>query len=142
MAERDDVKKKSYSAPTFCEEDQIGESFCDWMAAEVLPVYMAENHKLTTDQYRNGYANVFRLVGDIQPDKPSNIKNRVKDVHPAKADRINKILLTNPKVRGQMGCPPQHPDYIYCDSEKSIEDIAKPQYGTPVDGAKPKGATQ
>lgn len=109
---------------SFCDDDQIGESFSDWMAVEVLPTYMEQNYKLTKEQYRNGYANARRLICKIDQDKGSPL-NAVE--HPAIENRINKIMLVNPKVRAQMGCPAKHPENIYCDSEKPLESPNEPQ---------------
>ncbi|MBK7844218.1 MAG: hypothetical protein IPJ71_11065 [Bdellovibrionales bacterium] len=127
---------------SFCENDQIGESFCDWMAAEVLPTYMEENHKLTPAQYLIGYSNAKRLICRIEPEEDEkNLK--YLDVHPPGGDRINKILLVNPKVRAQMGCPPKHLTTVYCDSEKRLDGpnepkspSAQPSQTVPATGAK------
>lgn len=107
------VVKKS-----FCEGDQIGESVADWMAVEVLPKYIAENFKLTTEQYRIGYANARRLICRLDREDTNHFGF---DEHPTTENRINKIILVNPKVRAQMGCPEKHPEFIYCDSEKSLD---------------------
>ena len=107
---------------SFCDGDQIGESFSDWMAVEVLPTYMEQNHKLTTEQYRNGYANARRLICSVQPDGSESFGE-----HPPIENRINKIILVNPKVRAQMGCPLKHPENVYCDSEKPLDSPNEPQ---------------
>lgn len=109
---------KESKKASFCLRDQIGESVADWMAAEVLPIYMEQNHKLTTEQYRNGYANALRLICQIEQDP--NVSFTL-DVHPAMEKRINKILLMNPKIRKQMGCPEKHPENVYCDPERPID---------------------
>jgi hypothetical protein len=108
---------------SFCDGDQIGESFSDWMAIEVLPIYIEQNYKLTTEQYRNGYANARRLICSVQTEEVESLN---KDVHPAVEKRINKIILVNPKVRAQMGCPTMHTENIYCDSEKSMDGANEP----------------
>lgn len=102
---------------SFCGEDQITESFSDWLGVEILPRYIEKNFKLTPEQYREGYANANRLDCWTYPDTSDNFNS---EPHPAIGKRINKILLVNPKVRGQMGCPPSHSEWVYCDSEKAL----------------------
>jgi hypothetical protein len=100
--------------------DQVTESFCDWMGAEILSDYIKKNHKLSRDQFINGYANAYRPIcktrvisqnerraGRMSPDFP--------DVHPQSAQRIDRILLMNPDIRRDMGCPSRHSENIYCD---------------------------
>lgn len=115
---------------SFCENDQIGESFADWMAAEVLPQYMEQNHKLTTDQYRNGYGNTWRLDCEI-PATGGNNMMYASDPHPSIEKRINNILLMNPKVREQMGCQETPKDRLYCDSEKAVVPAADRMSASP-----------
>lgn len=123
---------------SFCDGDQIGESFADWMAVEILPTYMEKNYKLTTEQYRNGYANANRLLCSIQPGEGGNIG----DEHPSAENRINKIILVNPKVRAQMGCPAKHPENAYCDSERPIDSPDEPQRLSAPQDTKPTGAVR
>ncbi|MGZ3804367.1 MAG: hypothetical protein ACXVB4_09175 [Pseudobdellovibrionaceae bacterium] len=118
--------------PSFCVSDQITESFADWMAAEVMPQYIEKNYKLTPEQYREGYANVFRTSCWAYPDTSDNFN---WDVHPAIGRRINKILLVNPKLRTQMGCPEKHPENIYCNSEKPLDSAAAPVQTAPQPAA-------
>jgi hypothetical protein len=118
---------------SFCDGDQIGESFCDWMAAEVLPTYMEQNYKLTTEQYRNGYANARRLICSVQQEGMESFGE-----HPPMENRINKIILVNPKVRAQMGCPQKHPTNVYCDPEKQLDsqEPRRPALPEPVEPAR------
>lgn len=129
-------KNQSPKKVSFCQDDQIGESFSDWMAAEVLPTYMEQNHKLTTQQYRNGYANARRIACSVQADDED------RGVHPPSENRINKIILVNPKVRAQMGCPSKHPENVYCDSEKPIDSPDEPQRMAPAVEAKSTGGVR
>ncbi len=98
----------------FCGDDQIGESFADWVSAEILPEYMSQYHpELTAEKNELGYANVFR--GHCDNLTPSVDLSLVKfDVHPPLKARVNKILLANPKVRKQMGCPVEMAGATYC----------------------------
>ena len=101
---------------SFCHDDQIGESFSDWLGVEMLPKYMEQHHKLTPDQFRTGYGNAMRLFCKIEGDAAAQSTFGM-DVHPDPEKRINRILLTNPDVRRQMGCPPKHSKFKYCDTE-------------------------
>jgi hypothetical protein len=95
----------------FCNQDQITESVPDWFAAEVLPEYMRRIHpKLTQDQFRLGYSNVWRGMCDGL----INLGGSYLDVHPTVEYRINRLVLVNPEVREQMGCPLKHPEFIHC----------------------------
>ncbi|MBX3033895.1 MAG: hypothetical protein KF865_08215 [Bdellovibrionaceae bacterium] len=98
----------------FCDADQITESFSDWLAMEILPSYIEKNHKLDQRQYQDGYANAYRMLcWQMDPNNPVG-------VHPNAAERINKIVLSQPKARGQMGCPERHSEIVYCDSEVEL----------------------
>jgi hypothetical protein len=94
----------------FCDgDDQITEAFPDWMAAEIIPDYLSTTHgNLNKEQFRTGYSNVWRgLCGDYPSDQ--------FDEHPHMERRINNIILVQPKIRKQMGCPDDLPnDRIYC----------------------------
>ncbi len=114
--------------PSFCNNDQMTESFSDWMGAEVLPSYIANNYKLTSDQARDGYANAFRVMCWGYPDTSDNFNFAV---HPAIGKRINKIILVNPAVRSQMGCTEKHPDNIYCNSDKVMTSTDNPPQSIP-----------
>lgn len=87
----------------FCGGDQIGESFSDWLAAEVTPRYMRARHpRLTQDQFRNGYSNIFR--GMCPQPSANPMMGMGPGVHPEVRDRVNKIILAQPEIRRQMGC--------------------------------------
>ncbi len=114
--------------PSFCNNDQVTESFSDWLGAEVLPSYIAKNYKLTSKQAREGYANASRILCWVYPNTSDNYNF---DVHPAIGKRINKILLLNPAVRSQMGCPEKHPDSIYCNADKVMTAPDAPLHSIP-----------
>jgi hypothetical protein len=104
--------------PVLCKSDQITESFADWTLSNVLPEYISKNHpELTENQYKIGYSNVFRSSCDnTQPNMDYG-----QDVHPDLSARINRIILVQPKIRQQMGCPvtPPNPS-VYC-AEKGVK---------------------
>ncbi len=98
---------KETTRVSFCDLDQIGESFSDWVGAEILPEYIRAQHKLTKNQYINGYANAFRPLCKSFTDVDMVTE------HPRSQERIDKIIISNPKVRKDMGCPPEG-KFVYC----------------------------
>lgn len=82
----------------FAKKDQIGESFSDWMAAELLPEYMGKYHpKLTQNQLVTGYSNAFRTYC-------KTTRRESFDVHPNVMDRIDRLMMANTDIRKQVGC--------------------------------------
>jgi len=124
--------------PSFCNSDQVTESFSDWMGAEVLPRYIQKNYNLTPEQYREGYANANRINCWSYPDTSDNFNYQT---HPAISKRINKIMLVNPKIRTQMGCPEKHPENVYCDSEEPLNSAGETKV-VPAVGKKAKGSVK
>lgn len=119
--------------PAFCMQDQIGEAFSDWMAAEVLPEYLQTYHpKLTADQRTRGYANVFRLNG-CEPDLGSAIVfGAAFDTHPPNRKRVDRVLIANPNVRQQLGCSdtlPAEPRYCVVGVEVAPDPKPAPMGG-------------
>ena len=91
----------------FCQQDQINEAFCDYMAAEVMPDYMAVHHpKLTRTQLRNGYGNAWRGV--------CSQDESMMGTHPPIKRRNDYLLLMQPRIREQMGCGPTVANRVYC----------------------------
>ncbi len=87
----------------FCQKegfkkDQINESVADWMAAEVLPAYVA-NKNLTAEQIRAGYANALKS-------ECRNKRDVHFDTHLDLKIRMNGIILGNLKIKDQMVCSP------------------------------------
>ncbi|MGZ3727080.1 MAG: hypothetical protein ACXVBD_14855 [Pseudobdellovibrio sp.] len=119
---------------TFCDKDQITESFADWMSAETLPRYMKKNYNLTADQYKTGYSNAFRSICFVYAD-PDSARNTSKDEHPLTEDRINKIFLSNPQIRSQMGCGnTENKNAVYCSNQNSFNGgIGNPPIPTAAD---------
>jgi hypothetical protein len=90
-----------------CGKDQINETVADWFAAEIVSEY-SENHltNLSVAQKQAGFANIMR---------PTCLEVlETEDRHPSAVDRINGILLTQPKLRAQMGCDGDVPNKNYC----------------------------
>ncbi len=116
----------------FCHNDQITETFADWMASEITPDYIKNNFpKLSSEQMRLGYSNIWRgaCVDDAQQSKLPH------DVHPSQKDRSNRIILTQPKIRAQMDCTKSLSDRVYC----AVRTAADPQ---PSQQAPSKGVAQ
>ena len=95
---------------SFCERDQITESFADWMAAEITPQYIDKNFpRLAAQQLRFGYSNIWRGMCNDSPAYADS-----GDPHPAQVDRTNKIILVQPLIRSQMKCSKSLPETVYC----------------------------
>jgi hypothetical protein len=95
------------SSISFCNNDQLTESFSDWVSAEILPEYIQANHpKLSAQQKRFGYSNVWR--GNCGSNYTGN------GVHPIESIRVNNILMAQPKIREQMNCPAKSENVDYC----------------------------
>jgi hypothetical protein len=116
--------------------DQIEESFADWLAAEVVPEYMDEHHKgLTASQFRYGYGNIFKTNCPFREDEKADREDPYYlPRHPYTDDRIDRILLVNPKIRAQMKCSTTHEEYRYCEVKKE-----KPK---PDEAKKPDGVVR
>ncbi len=99
-----------------CSEDQIGESFSDWVFAEIAPKYMKANHNLTEDQYIFGYSNVMKSLCSSTSRTSEPYMYSDNNVHPDISLRINNLLLQNPKIRKQMGCPAKG-KHKYCEGK-------------------------
>lgn len=99
-----------------CLNDQITESTSDWFSFELLVDYIEEKYPiLTTAQWQIGFSNAMRKICSLTKTKP--ISDEKFDLHPEVYNRINRLLLVNPKVRAKMNCPKEHPEYIYCDPD-------------------------
>jgi hypothetical protein len=118
VSETRNSKGDKNSSVKFCRgRDQIGESVSDWLAAEVLPKYIASKFpNLTEAQRRVGYSNALRpicaTVGDQVRGSPASL------THPPTRNRVNSIILANKEIRAQMGCKEPHSKYIHCDASK------------------------
>ncbi len=90
----------------YCGSEQSGETVADWFAAEIVGEY-SEKHfaTLSKDQKQIGIANILR---------PACYENRPDQNHPGTTNRLNGILLVQPKIRSQMGCVGDAPKR-YCD---------------------------
>lgn len=121
----------------FTNGDQIGEVMCDWVAAEILPLYFKKYYpNLTSKEFRLGYLNSFRHF--CYPQKQNN--NDVFTVHPSLEKRINFILLANPKIREQMGCLNDLPGALYCDPKMITKDYTEVVTPTDLSSKTEKGS--
>jgi hypothetical protein len=84
-----------------CAGDQLGEALPDWIATEILPTYIADRFpNLTPSQRQIGYSNVWRSSC-----VPAGTPLNPMDPHIETQHRVNRLLILNPLVRKQMGCP-------------------------------------
>jgi hypothetical protein len=110
---REVIQRQAYV--DFCEGDQIGEAFADYMAEEVIPDYL-ESKVLSSEQMRWGYSNIWR--GQCADHEGDHFKEDGKvylDPHPAQRRRVNYGILVQPKIRRQMGCTGQVEGHRHCE---------------------------
>ncbi len=132
------------STAAFCEKDQIGESFADWMAAEILPELVADKFgKRTPEKNRLGFSNVARGMCDDERVTPRSADVDATDPHPYWYLRTNKVLLAQPKIRSLMGCPEIPTQAKYCkagDLSYQQNAVNSNSYGSGVGEGYPGGS--
>lgn len=93
------------------------ESFCDFLATEVLVSYLQLNRRqLSPAQTRNGLANI--ATASCDGDDPARIQTVSAGNHPTSNERLNKILLAHPILRTMTGCSNNHE---YCGSNPEMK---------------------
>lgn len=90
------------------ENDQVGEAFCDWFSAQILPGILDKLLKgktLTPEQYANGMANL-RDDENCMNINPTTKTKKPKEFgqHPADYKRI-QIMYNDPEMLKRMNCP-------------------------------------
>lgn len=116
----------------FCGEgDQINESFCDWMGAEVLYRHMSRNlADSTRQQHIDGVSSIWRHSCHDQTGLgESNLGMPGQGPHPATLDRLSRITLAHPGIRRTLGCEPLRSggDVQYCDPAREWMQPSSPQ---------------
>ena len=113
---RPDYSSYSYS---FChDKDQINESFCDWLAAEILFRHMNSNSKLSgnnKNQHINGIASILRSSCDPEDGLGPSKLGQDTGSHPATIDRLERILLAHPGIRRKLCGKNVKSEVKYCD---------------------------
>ena len=104
----------------FCyySKDQIGESFCDWLATEILFRHMNSNSRLSgnnKNQHINGIASTFRFF--CEPKDGLGPSKLGQDIgrHPATIDRLERITLAHPGIRRKLCGKNVKSEVRYCD---------------------------
>ena len=126
----DFCQQRAPGRDSYISGDQIGESFADWLAAEILPRYV-EKHlpSMSESEKRIGYANTYKPLCH-----PSESSEEVGfDPHPSTERRLNAIFLVNPKIRQQMGCKEPSREYTYCDLRTLSQSTQAPAPQAPID---------
>jgi len=95
-----------------CQMDQLNEAFSDWLSAEVF-AFSRGNRMMPkgggeTKNSIESRDSVFQMVA-IRCNKTggstaAEMAEKRKDSHPLSSDRINKIIMASPMVRGAIGC--------------------------------------
>ena len=94
--------KPTKSGGPFCNGDtQFMETFCEWMAAEIVPLFVERNQIRTNpDQYRAGYLGIYQPAFKCEKDEPQGWNG----IYANERRISNQMLLTQPLIRQQMGC--------------------------------------
>jgi hypothetical protein len=123
---KDSIGAKPVKSGEECNKDQINEAFADWLAAEIIPVYVAENYKNAgKEELRAAYVNaLWRTCNDI-----------TGSPYPAGFLRGNALLAANPKVRKQLGCPLRN-KFIYCEAPSLGVDAGNGPLSDPAKAAR------
>jgi|GEM_PF-5942661 len=122
----DDLSDEEKEISKFCHNtDQINESFCDWMGAEILYRYMKTDlSKNTQQKHYDGVASAWRyLCEDKEGLGSSTLGQERKTGHPSSVDRLNRIVLAHPGIRREIGCEPLGEDVQYCDKNKNQQPL-------------------
>lgn len=107
---------------TYCNSgDQTGEAVSDWFGVEILTDLIEQKYpNLKKEQWQKGYSNVFRpLCSEEAENNP--YAAYAQGAHPHTGDRVNSILLVNPKIRAKMGCEKPNSKKIYCDASNPAQ---------------------
>ncbi len=83
--------------------DQIGESFSDWVGSEVL---LDCERELGTPTEKLGDAVTKNVQWMVSNTVSAIAQESTWDVHPKLSDRFNKIYFANPQIRSAFGCKP------------------------------------
>lgn len=82
-------------------EDQIGESFADWVSSEVLLDSQSMFQTKPTDPKGYVVSNLAWMAHDSIVEQP---KIGSFNEHPPLSERVNKIFFANPAIRNLFGC--------------------------------------
>jgi hypothetical protein len=95
----------------YCQEGQLNESFADWIAAEagafaagagLLPKDATPTPKSL--QRRDEILQIAAIRCGMDPKTPEGREILFKDSHPLSSDRLRKLFMANPFMRGALGC--------------------------------------
>ena len=109
----------AYKTPFCYSSDQIGESFCDWLAAEILSRHMNSNSRLSgndKNQHINGIASAFRFLCDPRDGLgTSGLDQENYSGYPMPIDRLERIFLAHPGIRRKLCGKNVKSKVRYCD---------------------------
>lgn len=119
----EDFYDQNVPSQTLCMEDQISESFSDWMAAEVVPGFIRKLHpNLSTENYKEGFMNISRtLKCDVEISHSGGV-----DSHPKPVARINSIMMTNRSIRDAVGCGEVETSKVQCTGKNDLSTLRPP----------------
>jgi hypothetical protein len=117
-----------YPNSVFCRQDQITESFSDWLAAEVVPGYIQKVYpNLKESDYKQGYLNISRTLScKKQPRMNGHSEIQAVSEHPKPESRINRLMMANPEIRKSVGCKESDQKITYCNGANDSSKLRPP----------------
>ena len=113
------------------ENDQLSETFADWIAAKVSAEALKNfSNEFHGPQLVNAAENSVRDL--CEQDDPSDPTDLDEDNHPSPRVRIERIYGANPEIRNLLGCEKISPSTDYCGFESILPPtpISVPASGT------------
>lgn len=102
------------------------ESFCDYLASEVLSGYLQQNQsRLSPGQVRNGLFNI--AAASCDGDDPARVQNPNVSSHPTANERVNRIFLAHPELRRRSACSNSQE---YCGQANQAAPVSVPASST------------
>ena len=122
--------RPSRPPPPFChDKDQINESFCDWLASEILSRHMNSNLKLSgndKNQHINGVASIFRPFCNPQDGLGTSRLGQDIGPHSMSIDRLERIILAHPGIRRKLCGKNVKSEVKYCPDFRNLKkDMSK-----------------
>lgn len=106
----------------FCDKsDQISESFVDWLAVEAMSDYVGKFlDKHSRKDKKSGIISMMR--SQCMPGAGMELADRTPI-----EERFNRLLLSNPDIREQLGCKVKPLDVAYCAPAPEPSQAAAPE---------------
>ncbi len=123
---REEMFNPESTNDVFCRNDQIAESFSDWLAAEVVPSYIKKVYpNLKASDYKQGYLNISRTLSCVAQINSTSFNPPVP-IYPSPSNRINRLMMANPQIRKSVGCKESAQRITYCNGANDPSKLRPP----------------